>query len=112
MPKSNLSALAVRRLTKLADYMHRLQLNRKRKFDMARWLSEDECGTVACAAGWATKVPSLRKEGFRLHQFYSSEIAKFFGVYWGLFDSSLAGKIKTPKQWARHCRRFIKENRA
>lgn len=34
-------------------------------FNMLNWgRIDDECGTVCCAAGWATQDPELNKEGF------------------------------------------------
>ena len=67
MITTKLSKLAVRRLTKLADYMDSLPLGASKHFDMGVYYENDkddfdynaanvgkmECGTRACAAGWA-----------------------------------------------------------
>jgi len=146
----SLSKLAVRRLTKLADYMDALPPEARRHFDMTHWLGHGRkhtleqhgfksgqpirsaesllsCGTSACAAGWASTIPSFRRLGFRIEV----DLDDPFGgkpVYCGLeenqalsrfFDiqresvNELFGydvKAHTPKQWAKHCRRFLRDN--
>jgi len=58
------------RLLKLADFLSTLPRNR---FDFSNWVGKDwggkpdlSCGTTACALGWATTIPSLRRAGLRL----------------------------------------------
>src|SRR5688572_29906761 len=75
-----LSKLAVRRLTKLADYMEKLPKSAAKHFDMGAWFSHrgdhdhaigrwverdtlNYCGTTACALGWAATVPAFRRAG-------------------------------------------------
>ena len=54
-------------MLKLADFLQKLPDNR---FDYNHWVGEDwkgrpdlSCGTVACALGWSTAMPSFRKLG-------------------------------------------------
>jgi hypothetical protein len=58
------------RLLKLADFLENLK---PRQFNLATWTvscgektDDAACGTVACACGWATTIPSFRRAGFRL----------------------------------------------
>lgn len=59
-----------RRLLKLAEFLRALP---RKRFDYSTWVGEDwkgapdlSCGTTACALGWATVVPSIRRAGLRL----------------------------------------------
>lgn len=61
-----------RRLLKLADFLFDLP---KQRFDFYKWVGPEwkgkpdlSCGTTACALGWATTIPSLRKAGLRLKE--------------------------------------------
>lgn len=45
----------------------------RKRFDYNRWVGYDwagdpdlSCGTTACALGWATTIPALRRAGLRL----------------------------------------------
>ncbi len=102
-----LSKLAVRRLTKLADFMQALPRAENKRFDMG--YSVSDCGSPACAAGWGETIKSFKRAGY---SFGTSE--KFFDIpmdQWSeLFSGDLRETIKTPKQWAAHCRKFIREN--
>jgi hypothetical protein len=58
------------RLLELAKFLRHLP---KTRFDYSSWVGNDwkgkkdlSCGTTACALGWATVVPSLRKAGLRM----------------------------------------------
>lgn len=54
------------RLLKLARFLDTLPPER---FYFGRWASAvciDDCGTTACAMGWATTIPAFRKLGLRL----------------------------------------------
>jgi len=83
-----------KRLLKLADFLLTVPAE---QFNMKNWALKEKngkpaCGTVACACGWATTIPSFRKAGFRLvgtefrpeleykgsYQFYAA--AKFFDI--------------------------------
>jgi hypothetical protein len=113
-----LSKLAVRRLTKLADYMADLPPEANKHFHMAgagplvlhgkRDLLK--CGSSACAMGWAATIPSFRRAGWTSG--WENEQA-FFDInnpsahY--LFYCS-ASSANTPKQWAERCRKFLRDN--
>jgi hypothetical protein len=60
----------INRLLKLADFLMTVP---KERFDFGSWVGEDwkgkpnlSCGTTACALGWATTIPLLRKAGLML----------------------------------------------
>lgn len=53
------------RLGKLADFLVELVENGN-KFNMAWWISRDECGTTACALGWAASIPEFIDLGLRV----------------------------------------------
>lgn len=74
-----------KRLLKLAEKLESLP---KKRFYYGDWVGEDwrgkkdlSCGTTACALGWATTIPSLRREGLRLFKHDYSN-----GGYVGLID--------------------------
>lgn len=53
------------RLLKLADRLDTVPPDR---FDLDAWFqsfTEDECGTAACAVGWACTIPEFNAAGFR-----------------------------------------------
>lgn len=107
-----LSKLAVRRLTKLADFMATLPRSANKHFDMTS-TEFYGCGTSACAAGWGERVPGWEKMGYSYNK-----SPRFFDIHdsgidnpWAqLFYDENSIKCKTPKQWAKHCRKFIKAN--
>lgn len=135
----SLSKLAVCRLTKLADYMEtvpRKHFNMRKWFGHERTHSLEGrlnatkatyCGSVACAFGWAATIPAFQKaglsyvinEGFYLngifHSFPPDAAATIFDIplvsanflFWN--DDTLEA-IETPKQWARLCRKFLRDN--
>lgn len=49
-----------KRLLKLVDILRQVP---RKQFDMSVWCTDDECGTVACAAGWACMDPDFRRAG-------------------------------------------------
>jgi hypothetical protein len=138
-----LSKLAVRRLTKLAEFMAKLPASANKHFDMGMWfehegdhnhefgrtLSRDDlkhCGTTACALGWGATMPYFKKLGLTVDpslgslrfrgrasidpmliaaQVVNITVSEAVDLFGGHLDA-----VKTPKQWARHCRKFIKEN--
>jgi hypothetical protein len=58
------------RLLRLADFLEALP---RKRFDFNHWVGDNwegkedlSCGTTACALGWATTIPSLRKAGLRM----------------------------------------------
>jgi len=61
-----------RRLLALADKLEEVPRDR---FNFSSWVGEDwggkqdlSCGTTACALGWATTIPMLRKAGLYLRK--------------------------------------------
>lgn len=52
-------------------------LPRTARVDM--WIWANECGTVACAAGWAGQDPWFRRRGFKLDKV--RERVTYFGHY-------------------------------
>lgn len=140
-----LSKLAVRRLTKLADYMEKLPKAAEKHFSMQAWFRHDgehpflkdgespqkkhyfDCGTSACALGWAATMPYFRKAGLKIFYGDAGGDISFRGcsvfcddtATSGLFELDEhqsrmlfgpSGNIRTPKQWAKLCRRFVRDN--
>lgn len=105
-----------KRLLKLADH---LDIVPNRKFDLACW----DCGTTACAMGYACRMPSFNKAGLRLGKltatpYYKNwagfEAAqKFFGLgqveALTLFSPSYnpLGYKATPKGIAKQIRQLV-----
>ena len=75
-----MNAYQRKRLEKLAEFLKTVP---PEKFDMEQWMDTEDatdatersrdvpvdanaCGTVGCAMGWATTIPSFRKAGLRL----------------------------------------------
>lgn len=78
-----MNATGKRRLLKLADFLASLKLKRG-QFDMRKWAHEvvdgrPKCGTAACAAGWASAIPSFRRAGYRLIRNRNYSIGNIFG---------------------------------
>ena len=121
-----------RRLLALADFMETVP---RKHFDMNYWLKVfvwsgyqklidvdhgegekklGECGTAACALGWATQVPALRRAGCTKNAILTS--ARGTGMRVFDIDDSTFGDLfansdnRTPKQWAKHCRKIVAEH--
>lgn len=113
-----LSKLAVRRLTKLADYMDSLPASANEHFDIysrgpLRLSGKRDllkCGTPACAMGWAGTIRSFRRAGW-VNGWRDEE--EFFDISrpdaWHLFYCEKKD-AKTPQQWTAHCRKFLRNN--
>jgi len=129
-------ATTKRRLTKLADFLDELP---RWKFDFSTWFSDDwrvkDCGTKACALGWATTIPSFRKAGLRRGFNYANGVyptyegrgndpicvaADFFGILDYEAERLFTPKVftlglgrlpdrATPKQVSKEIRKFLKE---
>lgn len=56
----------VERLTKLAELMDRIKPTSKKKFDLQYWKKKTDCGTSACAVGWACSDPWFKEQGLKL----------------------------------------------
>lgn len=125
-----------KRLLLLADFLEKLPPEKAKHFDMRTWfkLSQyrefdgtfeqlcrtkklGDCGTAACALGWGTQVPALKKAGLTvkaINRDVSGVIEKVFGDLYAIdiaYSDRLffATEIKTPKKWAKHCRDWVKE---
>lgn len=145
-----LSKLAVKRLSKLADYMHNLPRSAEKHFKMHSYASHEGehehkfphvisrrelnfCGTSACVLGWAATIPNFKRAGLALIYSYDDFILQLNGEQVGfgwrdddnisqLFPGLKCGhaeylfggraRVRTPKQWAARCRKFIEKNRA
>jgi hypothetical protein len=116
-----------RRILALAKYLDELPAELSHTFDMRSFFSVTnttkkvgDCGTTACALGWATRVPCLRRAGLRMNRagwpvLVSGETA--YNVCAKLFDIddaqtlelfSVVGHLdETPKQWAERARKFV-----
>ena len=134
-----LSKKAVRRLTKLADYMDSLPPEARKHFHMSDWFKHDglhplrgkiltrrhmnDCGTTACALGWAATMPAFQKLGLTYNlvgipwQGFHEPIGRAMKIFDiddsvanDLFSADLSIFIHTPKQWARYCRQVIRKN--
>jgi len=142
-----LSKLAVRRLTKLADYMDSLPPSARDHFDMGAWFTHSgnhplsvktpakehflDCGSTACALGWASTMPYFRRLGLGLvyeesddegyegagELFFDGHRVQWDGMDWlgltqvqaeHLFAHNVP--VNTPKQWAKLCRKFLRDN--
>lgn len=77
-----MNATGKRRLLKLADFLE--SGVPPKRFNMDLWGDGNErgtpaCGTVACALGWASAVPSLRRAGVELRHSGSPSWSEFTG---------------------------------
>ena len=63
------------------------------------------CGTPACAFGYALKHPYFKAQGLIDHKKVSHPM---FGGEEAFDAVFYAYHIKTPQQWATHCRAFLK----
>lgn len=117
---SVLSKLAIRRLTKLADFMGKLRPTKKRKFSMKVVRQETSCGTRACAMGYAAELPEFKAAGFEVvdditvYKGFTGILAAmtFFDLYDRDYDRIFTPqgfRGNRPSQWAKHCRNFITE---
>lgn len=127
-----------KRLLKLADFLSELPKKNFDYCDVIRF--DPKCGSVGCAIGWAVTLPFAKREGYRVKKskctnFFSAlteevlDICKggqhvefdevgvdLFGLTYGeaslLFtpDSSGLGEDATPKQVAKHIRKFVKDS--
>lgn len=123
-----------RRILALASFLEKLPRKAVEHFDMGSWLHTEGiffdpkdltkgCGASACALGWATQMPSMRKLGLRLYEgrpILGTEAGfgaaqALFGLdreqAYYLFDAvglpDHTYKDETPKQWAKRARRFV-----
>jgi hypothetical protein len=125
--ESRSSKISDQRLLLLAA---KLRTVPRKRFDMGTFngyglFKEDACGTVACAAGWATTIPAFRKVGLRFGGAPDCALIVFRGhernggTYVALsafFEIALDETFvlfspdeghETPKQVARNIERFV-----
>jgi hypothetical protein len=84
------------------------------------------CGTSACALGWAATIPSFKKaglclvagygvdlmsKGLRLESYSEDAGCKFFDLNPYEANDLFGARtdLKTPKQWARHAEKLVKQ---
>lgn len=123
-----LSKKAKRRLGVLISFMEKLPRAANKHFDMSHWFAHNgehsigakevtqkvltDCGTSACALGWACTIPSFRKAGLRmpLNDISSTYVYAdaFFDADSDLIERLFTMEVTTPKQWAKAAKRAIK----
>lgn len=135
-----LSKTAKQRLLTLVRYMEALPKKANGHFNMdAHWAEHRgphalsgtvtkrtlmDCGTSACAMGWAGAIPSFRKAGLRLEwvdvgwnqfraHFDADKAREFFDLtehrFWKLFNNDNPERDSTPKKWAKRARLLIRQ---
>lgn len=126
-----LSKTAKSRLMTLIKFMASLPKSAEEHFSMGHYYHHDghhqsvaasdgtitqrtlkDCGTSACAAGWAATIPAFKKAGFRLELDggFTKEPQDFFDI--NCFQESALFfnfSVKTPKAWAAMARAKVKE---
>lgn len=143
-----LSKQAKTRILKLVENMESLPKSAAEHFDMGAWFKHDgdhdlpinygqainrhvmeDCGTTACALGWAATMPYFNKLGLKVR--YNGDIGEvcfrskvhvdyediegsrkpLFGISMSQWMALFAGTNadKTPKQWAKRVRKLVKE---
>lgn len=133
------------RLKKLIAFMESLPKSADEHFNMSYWVQHKGnriiatenphgladgstkgkllgCGTVACAAGWATAIPSFKKAGFVFKPSFGGTLKPAIppGVFFEvgelgdmqLFGAHLQDRITTPKQWAKHAKQWLRAKEA
>lgn len=135
-----LSKLAVKRIEKLIEFMDSLPRSANKHFDMGSFFHHkgaghehqfgdfisrkdlSQCGTSACALGWAATMPAFKRIGLRISPVGAVSLkgseGSVYSTIFGAFDFTdpeLAdnlfgghGRIKTPKQWARHAKKELR----
>lgn len=115
------------RLLKLADHLSELP---RKLFDFGTYAEKRSCGTVGCAMGHACMMPAFKRLGAGLKEMPNDDVLwptiggvaspvtvgkELFGVgiddYESLFmpHESGLGADATPKQVAKHIRKFVAE---
>jgi hypothetical protein len=145
MPRIN--AIGKRRLTKLIEFMESLPRSANKHFDMGSWFTHNgehplplpqgapinaevlkDCGTTACALGWAATMPYFNRLGLHVEHDGGLGQVVYKGRHgdvsvegcstplFGGLDSfqwmelfSGSNGDRTPKQWARRARKLLKQ---
>lgn len=68
-----MSNLTVDRLTTLRDFLKTLGTD---QLDMDRWMHQ--CGTVACALGWACTIPEFKAAGLYIEEVHPGKFLPVF----------------------------------
>lgn len=142
-----LSRKAKSRLTKLIAFMKRLPKSANNHFDMGRYFRHTpvddthdhgikhdslvsrktltQCGTTACALGWAATVPEFQRAGLRMradgqvfmrgedpeYAYCCVTAQTFFDI--GLDEAEALFEahthIKTPREWAKYAECMVRE---
>jgi hypothetical protein len=130
-------AMNKKRLLKLADYLETVP---RKRFNMDHWASakfcgkpkepEHECGTSACALGWACTIPSFKRAGLKFIECGSNfwthidlvpdfegstgygAAASLFGIRYSQAEwlFSPESPARTPKQVAKRIRKFVESD--
>lgn len=134
-----------KRLLKLADFLDALP---RKNWNFGWWMNSNEtkknpkvgdCGTVGCALGWATTIPSFKRAGLKLIPGVNfNRLQPLFPAYSGLIaveaasaffdipqsdarDIFIEGEqpdrglgpfvdnISTPKKFAKMLRKYVKD---
>lgn len=139
MPKTlRLTKKAIRRITILRNFMRRLPKSANDHFAMSHFFHPSrpitlvdkkpitrkalqECGTSACAAGWAAVVPAFRRAGYTYSPVngFSIEPEVFFDLRGARNDGGSGNYantmlfyhdgVHTPKQWAKRATALLKQ---
>lgn len=135
-----LSKKSKARIMKLVEFMNALPKSANDHFAMDHWFTHSgrhllgeyvdadtikDCGTTACALGWACTIPSFKRAGLKMptamqdHAQMIEMGSKFFGLEAGqaraLFGFGEAGTsvgtayAKTPKKWAQLACKLVKQ---
>ena len=108
-----------RRLLRLAEFLETVP---PEQFDMSSWISE--CGTAACAAGWAARIPEFNAAGYRCDAWSGPRFGgeSLFGalrLFFGLSSSEQSEYIfgykhylRTPRDEAYIIREFVAARRS
>ncbi len=135
-----LSKKSKARIMKLVEFMNALPKSANDHFYMGHWFIHKghhslgeyvdaetlkDCGTTACALGWACTIPSFKRAGLKMPVFNQPHSAmiemgsKFFGLEvdqtHALFGFGTVGEevgtahAATPKKWARLACKLVKQ---
>lgn len=101
------SMLTERNVNNISTLIHFMDGLKDAKFTMQYF--QHECGSPACALGWAATIPELKAVGLISPQELTYPFAmarEVFGSGRELFSASIS--VDTPQQWADHARAFLK----
>ena len=80
-------ALSGKLLMMIARKLRTVAKREPERFDYQEWVGRNwkgkadlSCGTTACALGWATTIPALRRRGLRLYLSASNFVKGYVGI--------------------------------